>query len=208
MMRASLCIQAILIAATGMPAASRTRTTPAGNEAPRLAATTSDERVASPPRQRHPGATAARYNSNRGDRDNSGNQNGNRNHDTDMDHDDSKQPKVEREALEAAKEEPIETTLPPGCDLGCFIENQHWVKDKLEDSEEVTEEKVLHHFQKKNKQIYGCMCTCHGDPASGGGAIKDMVHAEEEGPESTGEHSIEVTLPPECDLKCFFDNHH
>eukprot|EP00578_Thalassiosira_sp_NH16_P025460 CAMPEP_0181098612 /NCGR_PEP_ID=MMETSP1071-20121207/12219_1 /TAXON_ID=35127 /ORGANISM="Thalassiosira sp., Strain NH16" /LENGTH=449 /DNA_ID=CAMNT_0023181219 /DNA_START=572 /DNA_END=1921 /DNA_ORIENTATION=- len=126
---------------------------------------------------------------------------------------------LKEEVLEHVEVELIQAALPPGCNLDCFFENHKRLSDKIEH----TEEAVLDFFKNKKKKggIGGRACDCHGETA----IIEEIVHVEDEIEELEGqdgdgaelkeevlksveEELIEASLPPGCDLDCFFDKHH
>ena len=83
---------------------------------------------------------------------------------------------------------PIEAALPPGCDLDCFFHNHYWLEHKIEHTEEAVLNLIRDHKLRVNKTS----CRCNDKkPVEG----------------NSSETKPEVTLPPGCNLDCFFENH-
>ena len=120
-------------------------------------------------------------------------------------------------------------TLPAGCDLDCLFAKHPWLAGEIEH----TGEAVERHFRKHNRTICEHMCTCAEEtPGQGrsepkadtaGGLAEEAAAAEGDGedPDDAIDRGVAAekqlrgaargggaaTLPPGCDLNCFFANH-
>jgi len=120
-------------------------------------------------------------------------------------------------------------TLPAGCDLDCLFAQHPWLAGEIQH----TGEAVERHFRKHNRTICEHMCACPEEaPGRGrsgpkadaaGGSAEEAAAAEGDDEEADGAVDRGVaagtqprgaaggggaaTLPPGCDLDCFFANH-
>jgi len=95
-----------------------------------------------------------------------------------LEHQNGKGAELEKEVLEGVEKELIEVALPANCNLGCFFDNHKWMKDHVEH----TEEAVVAKFKERGATFKHNACECH-------------------------DKEIEVALPVDCNLDCFFNNH-
>merc|ERR1719253_1966439 len=140
------------------------------------------------------------------------------------------------EALEAVEEDLTEAVLrlPPDCDLACLFDNR---PDLVGNNASRTETAVLACLRDRNETLGDRDCACEGGaPVAGGaaapepgaaaaaGALEEIMRVEdtieeledrggndtqqeEEALASVEADLMSVTLPGDCNLDCFFENH-